>query len=1150
MDLKKSYGFSKDGTNEIPRPKRLNEYINLKLAALGQPVVTGTSGSEFLELANDLIKNYREKNRLLSTYLCPADQRIQNFLDSYLEEYKDKVHPRLPSLTFIIDSHGIARALSLPPDRDEFISDIISSYRIKQGILHNPKNDRRTTEGVFHIAEGGLPIPDDKKSVPKLTFGYLLNEAFRPPKGLMQLPFCFTREKKAEVFVSLLLKPVVSPEVPGFISEKRMEVRFFAPGNLVSNLDFVESIFGNGGDPFLPENDSALDVEGWTGHSGCVILAPHLVNLTKKEVGLPRMEDATDRQKRDGMCWNDENEKYNDGNSFKITARTDEGVIITVIADNYFGYSKKEVKSHISYSANLFGNAEEEHAGGAIAFPSYNLGDEFRQDSQIRENGLKFDEMVEMYGSFMEGLPEGYAVDKNYPDIFYVPRESHFSLIDQKISWKNGEKDIFIRLNPSYTYILPSGYKIRMEKNPSVPSWRLIGSAAEGTFCHKPCTVSGGGKSEISKSIDDAIIYGPFFTADFENDFKLVEAIISKDYNDKFRDSGQNLRRSRPLLSTARSLGSVIKLLTPSPTLYTDEYNAWLESIPNYIKGLVYIVKRFYKPEWGNNWKKYFSVDIIDGKFGNELKFLDRKVVASYLRVGLINDKSWRTFKLRQDFLAADKLQMEDDITASTVVPSGRLKFLSPDHSEPALKFTFNCEYRLFQRPDDAIHRGYDKQAEADLATPNTFISNFQPLTIDDGEAIIADAIEFDKYTTPIKRLIEDVVNKKECTYFVSSSHPRIFEGKPSKNMRYLQNRPDITNHRDKYIVETGTRLFRKVPADKGVLFPVNSVLAGRRNNPPEPGIRPLAVYNPIHYQELPELFMDFICSLTGKSPSTTGAGTEGALTKGPFNPLSPVTDLNNALVSFILTGYSGFTSAAGYIGPQYRVDHDISLLVPEIWSRLRTEEIQPEFMIKNRLLEKLEDFEFNGRKVLASRLGYRITSKFVRSYFGRVFENPDAVFNEEMLKPELQATDIFADGINNIVEAQQRVALSYFSDGSIEGACPPLKALLHIMAFNDAEGKTIEDPDVRKLFTRESLVDSDWYHERLLNKQLSDIALFQKHVKYLRNYLITSLNMEETEETEIHEKLRIAEERLKYLKSTEYLKSLEGTIGLDPYVK
>ena len=59
-----------------------------------------------------------------------------------------------------------------------------------------------------------------------------------------------------------------------------METRFFAPGNLVSNLDFVETIFGNGGDPFLPENDAGLDVDHWSGHTGCVILAPHLIRVT------------------------------------------------------------------------------------------------------------------------------------------------------------------------------------------------------------------------------------------------------------------------------------------------------------------------------------------------------------------------------------------------------------------------------------------------------------------------------------------------------------------------------------------------------------------------------------------------------------------------------------------------------------------------------------------------------------------------------------------------------------------------------------------------------------------------------------------------------------------------------------------------------
>src|SRR6195952_1321464 len=122
----------------------------------------------------------------------------------------------------------------------------------------------------------------------------------------------------------------------------------------------------------------------------------------------------------------------------------------------------------------------------------------------------------------------------------------------------------------------------------------------------------------------------------------------------------------------------------------------------------------------------------------------------------------------------------------------------------------------------------------------------------------------------------------------------------------------------------------------------------------PAAGVRALAVYNPIHYQELPELFMDFICSLTGKSPSTTGAGSEGALTKSPFNALLPIVDLNAALVSFVLTGLAGFSTAAGYIGPEGRVDHDLSLMIPELWCRLRPEQRDPKFLIEKGYLEKL----------------------------------------------------------------------------------------------------------------------------------------------------------------------------------------------------
>ncbi|MCF8261326.1 MAG: hypothetical protein K9J12_11165 [Melioribacteraceae bacterium] len=1146
MDLLKKLGIAEDGSVNTIKTKKIVQYINLKLGALGQPHFGNKSDNKFLEIAEDLLSNHREKNRLLTDYLCPSDQRIQNFIDSYLSEYKKDISPRLPSKTFILDFHGIARALSLSPDKDKFQSNIIESYRIKQGVLHNPKNDRRTTKGVFHVSEGGLPVPYDKKAVPKLVFGKLLEAALNPPKELLEFPFTSSQDEHAEMFVSLLLRPKVSPEVKGISKEKSMEIRFFAPGNLVSNLDFVESIFGNAGDPYLPKNDAGLDLDHWSGHSGCIILAPHLISLSKKELGLPNIKDATERQKRDGMCWENADEKYNDGGAFKITARNDEGIIVTVIADNYFGYSKKEVKTQISYAANLLGNVEEEHAGGAIAFPSYNLGDEFHDDDQFLKKNHSFEDNLKRYSDLMEYKEEGYAVDKNFKNIIYIHEDARFSLREQTLRWMNDGVQQTIKLNPKITYIYPAGYKLRMEKNPSVPSWRLIGTVAEGTFCHKPSTVSGGGKSEISKSISDSILYGPFFVSDYDSDLKIVDDILSRDYFDRYKTRTKKPGSSRPILSNERSLGSVIKLLTPSID-YKDEYNEWLRGIPHYIKGLVYIIKRFYKEDWGENWREHFTVDIIDGRNGNELKFSERKLVATYLRVGLEKNGAWRTYKLRQDFIASQKIQFEDDITASIVIPTDKVEHLADDFDSPCAKFLDNCEYRFFQRPDEAIHRGYDKQAELDLSSPNTFISNFQALTVDDAIEITEDAINFDKYTDPIKKLILDVKEKKDCTYFVSSSHPRIVEGKPSKNMRYLQNRLDILDPFDKYVAEIGTRLFRKIPLDKPVLNPVNSVLAGRRNNPPEEGIRPLAVYNPIHYQELPELFMDFICSLTGKSPSTTGAGSEGALTKAPFNALCTITDLNNALVSFILTGYDGFTTAAGYVGPNYRVDHDVSLLIPEIWARLKVNERNPKHLIENGFLEKLNDFEYEGETIYASRLGYRITAKFVANYFGRVFENPTMVFNSEMLNPEKQSLAVFVDGIKNITEAQKRVAQSYFEDGSIEAACPPLKALLNIMVNGEYEGKLIEDKSIREMFTREYLIDSEWYKERLINKQLNDISLLQKKIKYIEEKVLITNNLDEKLKSELKERLISAKAELKHVKEASYLKELNGSIGLDP---
>ncbi|MFU8847612.1 MAG: hypothetical protein ACNA77_02695 [Opitutales bacterium] len=1148
MDFKTQLGLDPETAAYAHDEGALLDYVNLKLTSIGQP--TFGEGSDVFGLGKSLLASYQEKSRLLADYLPPCDQRVQAFLMEYFSDLDIEEIPHLPNDTLILDRHGVARTLSVPAKGDHFSCDVLDSYRIQQGVLHNPKSDRRTTKGVFHVAEGGLPIPNDKKAVPKIAAARLLKKAIAGASDdLLTLPFLANEEQKAKAWVSLLLRPVVVPEVDGFSKQKAMEVRFFVPGNLCSNLDFVESIFGNGGDPFIAENDAALDPEHWTGTSGCVILAPHLMGTTKKELGLPHLSEATERQKRDGMCWEKEDELYNDGGAFKITCRDASGRVITAISDSYFGYCKKEVKTQIGFSANLIGLAEEEHAGGTLAFTGYDLGEDFQLSQYFEEIDQTFDGVVARYIDLVDVQPEGYAIDKKYQNIIYLPEDARIELNSQKISWSKEGIEQNLKLLPERTYVLPTGYKVEMVKPAEGRRWRLVGYTAESRVCHKPCTVSGGGKSEISKPITDAIIAGPVFVSDFKKDFDLAEEIIKKEYGDRFADPSNNREHGRPLLSKERSLGSVVKLLTPSKTEYTEAYNAWLETIPQHVKELVLIIKRFYKEDWGDNWRERFTVDLINGEPGNILRYRGQQMLTQYLRVGYTGDGSWRTFGLRKDFFPAHKISLEDDITASVVAPTSKLNSLPPGWKQPSAKFVHNCEYRFFQRPDDAIIRGYDKQAEADLSAFGAFLSNYEPLGQEFAKNETEDAIRFGQYTEPMQTMVRDFVSKGSPDYYCTNAYPRIVDGEPTKNPRYLQVRPDLKSPRNLYLADMSSRLYRRQAAHTPLLRPVTSILPGRRNNPadPEAGIKPLCVNNPIHYMELPELFMEYIASITGKSPSTTGAGSEGALTKAPFNALPPIYDLNNALVAYLATEQPVFITAAGYVGPHYRVDHDISLLVPELWCRLRPEESDPKFLIENDYLEKVEDFEYKGQHIPASRIGHRITSKFVRHFFGRVFNNPTSVLNEEMLKPELQDMDTYVEGMLTIAAAHKEVAENYFADGSIEQACPPLKALLHIMAKGEYEGKDINAPEIRSLFSRESMLESDWYKERLASQQTYDIALWKSHVQYLESFLRRETHSEVARRLGVEQRLTNAKAELKKVSSATYLKDLVGTIGRQP---
>lgn len=1155
--LNDSIGFD-PGSREATfsaQEKPLREYVNVKFAARGFPIVGDAKDFAFLEVGRSMLQNFQERLRLLKDYRCPVDRHIQDWLRGYLGEDGEAVFgasgPLLPD-ALILERHGIARTLSLPARADRFDSAIVSSYRTWRGVCHNPAKDRRTTEGVFHVAEGGLPVPGDKLAVPRAVFARMLGAAMNPPGELKVLPFTAGEPQPVEAFVSLLLRPIVAPEVPGFTLRKSMEIRFFAPGNLASNLDFVESIFGNAGDPFLPENDARLDVEHWTGHTGCVILAPHLCELKKKDLGLPHVSEATPRQCRDGMCWEREDEKYNGGSAFKLTARDGRGVMVTLIADNYFGYCKKEVKTQISFAANLYGLAEEEHAGGALVFPSFDLGEEFSLSLFRQTVDHSFDEVKARFGVSMDLQPEGHGIDRRYCDIVYLPEDARIDLHATTVAWKIDGVERRIRLLPGHTYMMPSGYKIEMRKPSRGMRWRLVGTNAEGTFCHKPCTVSGGGKSEISKSLADAMEAGPVIMADFENDMRLVQNLLTRDYGDRYRKQIDLGRKSRPILDPARSLGSVIRLFSPSEE-YSDEYNAFIESVPRTVRDFIFTLKRYYKPDWGNDWRSRFRVDSINGQPGTILKYRQAPVITQYLRVGFDEDGSWRMFGLRKDFVAATKLQREDDISASVVVPASQIDrgLMHPDVDFPGYKFVENCEYRLFQRPDDAVNRGYDRKTEADFSKQANFFSNYEPIGRDEARDLVEDAIRFEQFSDPLQRTLREFAEAADGTspaYVVSSAHPRMVDGNPTKNPRYLQNRPDLEDPRAEYLAEMGARLYRRVGPERPLLHPVHAVLPGRRNNPPdrEAGIRPLAVYGPIHYQELPELFMDFIASLTGRSPSTTGAGSEGALTKGPFNALPPVIDLNAALLSYILTGYKGFSTAAGHVGPRFRVDHDVSLLVPEVWSRMFLDERQPEWLISKGHLEPLRDFEHDGRLVRASRLGYRITESFVRRFFGRVFNEPAAVFTDAMLRPEKQGLADFVDGVHNIVDTQERVARQYFEDGAIDLAIPPLRALLHLMAEGMWEGRDGSDPAFRALFDREAVLASDWYRARLESKLEIKKDCLARHVTSLEAFLEKKNYASEAERMDVSNRLVTTREKLKVLEDDPeaYLCSIQGTLG------
>ena len=100
-------------------------------------------------------------------------------------------------------------------------------------------------------------------------------------------------------------------------------------------------------------------------------------------------------------------------------------------------------------------------------------------------------------------------------------------------------------------------------------------------------------------------------------------------------------------------------------------------------------------------------------------------------------------------------------------------------------------------------------------------------------------------------------------------------------------------------------------------------------------------------------------------------------------------------------------------------------------------------------------------------------------------------------------------------------------------------------MASGSYQGKSVDDPGLRALFTRESLLASDWYRERLETKQSRDIALWTRHLRALDEFAAGS---GAADGLDIECRLAESRRQLARVSAPSYLRELVGTIGADPF--
>ena len=107
-------------------------------------------------------------------------------------------------------------------------------------------------------------------------------------------------------------------------------------------------------------------------------------------------------------------------------------------------------------------------------------------------------------------------------------------------------------------------------------------------------------------------------------------------------------------------------------------------------------------------------------------------------------------------------------------------------------------------------------------------------------------------------------------------------------------------------------------------------------------------------------------------------------------------------------------------------------------------------------------------------------------------------------------------------------------------------QALIYIMRDGKYQGKGRNHPDIRSMFEREAVLNSDWYRKRLEAKQTRDKNDWQDRVAYLEQFLGMKNFNDASKQLGVKDRLEMARKTLREVSDASYLKRLEGTIGLD----